>query len=293
MATPSRADCRSPGCIARTRRCADLEGARPREVDVESLDHARRPRREHDHAVGEEHRLADPVGDKEHRLFRLLPDAQELEVHPLPGQGVEGAEGLVHQQQLGVVNEGAGDGDALLHAAGELLGIAALEALEAHQLEKTPRLGLQRGAVHLEDLDGQQDIVEDLAPVQQQGLLKDKADLAPGIELLLVDKDLAGALLEEPRDDLEQRCLAAARRADKAHELLRVDVKGDAAEGLELAVPGAIGLFQSLDRKKRFPVRHGFPLGGRPEDRPRPPSSIYQLYLYIGLGRRSAVYISS
>src|SRR2546430_4234928 len=36
-----------------------------------------RPAREHQHAVGEKHRLVDLVGDEQHGLAALFPDAQQ------------------------------------------------------------------------------------------------------------------------------------------------------------------------------------------------------------------------
>jgi len=51
--------------------------------------------------------------------------------------GVERAERLVHQHDLGVVGEHAGNRDALLHAAGQLMRIGVGETLQADQLDET------------------------------------------------------------------------------------------------------------------------------------------------------------
>ncbi len=48
-------------------------------------------------------------------------------LHLGAGDGVEGAEGLVHEQDGGVVGEGAGEADALALAAAELPGVAGAE----------------------------------------------------------------------------------------------------------------------------------------------------------------------
>jgi hypothetical protein len=48
---------------------------------------------------------------------------------------VERAERLVHQQHVGVEDVASRDGDALLHAAGELMRVRRLVALQAHQLD--------------------------------------------------------------------------------------------------------------------------------------------------------------
>src|SRR3546814_16439563 len=72
-------------------------------------------------------------------LAGALPEAQKLLVEVVAGDLVEGAERLVHQQQLGLERQRAGDGDALLHAAGKLPGKFLLEALEVHQVEVARR----------------------------------------------------------------------------------------------------------------------------------------------------------
>ena len=58
---------------------------------------------------------------KSDRLLVVLPDPEQELLHLGAGLAVERAEGLVHQQDLGIVGERAGDRDALHHAAGELL----------------------------------------------------------------------------------------------------------------------------------------------------------------------------
>ena len=61
-------------------------------------------------------------------------DAGELGLQVLAGHLVERTERLVHQQQPRVLGERAGDRDALLHAAGELVGVAVDEVREADEL---------------------------------------------------------------------------------------------------------------------------------------------------------------
>ena len=66
----------------------------------------------------------------------LGPDAQQLEAHLFARQRVERAERLIHEQHLGLVNQRAADGGALLHAAGKLPGQAVTEATEPDQLQQ-------------------------------------------------------------------------------------------------------------------------------------------------------------
>ena len=54
----------------------------------------------------------------------LLPDAGQLLLQGHAGLRIDAGEGLVHQQHVGLVGQRAHHADALLHAAGELVGIA-------------------------------------------------------------------------------------------------------------------------------------------------------------------------
>ena len=91
---------------------------------------AARPRAHDDDARREEDRLGDRVGHEDDGLAGRAPDAQHLGVETLPGHLVERSERLVHEQQGGLERERAGDRDALLHAAGQLVRVVAAEAVE-------------------------------------------------------------------------------------------------------------------------------------------------------------------
>ena len=64
------------------------------------------------------------------------PDAQKLQLHEVARLSVEGGEGLVHQQDARIDRQGAGEIDALLHAAGKLMGIVIFKTVQADQVEK-------------------------------------------------------------------------------------------------------------------------------------------------------------
>ena len=57
----------------------------------------------------------------------VLPDPLQLEVHALARQRIERAERLVHQQDLRIARQRPADAGALLHAAGQLVGISVAE----------------------------------------------------------------------------------------------------------------------------------------------------------------------
>jgi hypothetical protein len=86
-------------------------------------------------AVGEQDGFVHVVGDHEHGLVRGLDDLQQLVLDGAAGQRVERAEGFVEQQHLGLDGEGAGDADALLHAAGEFGRLLVDGVAEADHFE--------------------------------------------------------------------------------------------------------------------------------------------------------------
>ena len=61
---------------------------------------------------------------------------EQLGAEVLRRQHVERAERLVHQQRVRFDDERAGEADPLAHAAGELLRVSRLEAVEADQVDR-------------------------------------------------------------------------------------------------------------------------------------------------------------
>ena len=90
-------------------------------------DHGRQPQR-----------LVDVVGDEHDRLAGRPVDAGELALQRIAGDRVDRGEGLVHQQELGIGGERAGDADALLLAARQLVRVLAAigGGIEPQQFEQ-------------------------------------------------------------------------------------------------------------------------------------------------------------
>jgi hypothetical protein len=100
--------------------------------------------RQDEHAVGEVDGLGEVVGDGEGGEAVALPQAQELVVEAFAGEFVEGAEGLVEEEQLGAGDQGAGERGAHAHAARELGGVGVREFAEADEGEHAVDGGLRR-----------------------------------------------------------------------------------------------------------------------------------------------------
>ena len=177
----------------------------------------------------EEHRLLNAVRHKDDGLAAFAPDPQHLQVHLFPGEGVERAERLVHQDQFWIVDEGAGNRRALLHSARQLLRILVFIAGKPDEVEEIARPGPGCRHRQTDDLGRQQHVVEYGPPFQQQRLLKHHADIARGIEWRARVADLDGAAVGvvKPGRDFQHRGLAAAGRPDQRDQLAFLHVHGD------------------------------------------------------------------
>ena len=113
------------------------------------------------------------MGHEDHRRTTGLPDPQQLQVEALAGHLVEGAEGLVHQQQGRIERERTGDRYALLHAARELPRVVVLEAGELDQPNHfLDPLGAPP-APPASQLEWEGDVFGDRPPVVQDRVLED------------------------------------------------------------------------------------------------------------------------
>jgi hypothetical protein len=77
-----------------------------------------------DDPVAEMGGLGEVMGDHEHGLFQPGEDPLELFLQPVANERIEGAQGLVQEQQLRIEHQGPHQGQALTLSAGELDGIA-------------------------------------------------------------------------------------------------------------------------------------------------------------------------
>ena len=151
---------------------------------------------EHDDAVGEQDGFFDVVGDDEDGLGGhglVGPELEQFAAQVLGGEDVESGEGLVHEEDFGLDDEGAGKADTLAHAAGEFLGVGGFEAVEADRVEHlhaalaalvgSDAAGLQRGF----------DVLKHGEPGKEREALEDDGDVDLGVgDGLLMPVDLAG-----------------------------------------------------------------------------------------------------
>ena len=188
-----------------------------------------------------------------------FPQLDELAAQVLRGQHVEGGERLVHQQRVRLGDDGAGEADPLPHAAGQLLGVGGLEAVQADQVDRLERplgpLGLGDAA----GLEAELDVLLDGEPGQQREGLEDHRHprVGPGQRGAPVG-DGAGRRGDQPGDAAQQGRLARPRLAEQRDDLALGEGEADAVEhGQGMAVGGGerLGHRLGLDDHRAGPRR--------------------------------------
>ena len=90
---------------------------------------------QHQDALAQEDRLLDVVGHDDGRQPGLLAQLHRQPLQVLAGQRVQRGERLVHQQQVGLLQQAAGDGRALALAAADLAGVLVPQLGDAQPLQ--------------------------------------------------------------------------------------------------------------------------------------------------------------
>ncbi|MNY26498.1 hypothetical protein D3C86_1603520 [compost metagenome] len=113
-----------------------------------------------DHPIGNRHRFTDVVGHQQHGKAVLLPEAFDQLLHFNASQGIQGAQGLVQQQQARLVDQRAGQGHTLLLPTGQGRRPLVGAVRQAYRFQRFQRL---RPPIALEP---ETDVVDHLLPGQ-------------------------------------------------------------------------------------------------------------------------------
>ncbi len=196
----------------------------------------------HQDAIREQHRLVHIMSDHDDGVAQTALDLHQGILHLGTGEGVERPERLVHQEHLGLHGQGAGDADALLHAAGDLVGATLQGMLHVHQFEiaQGPVVAFGAGFATAEHLiDGETHIVVDAEPGQQGMVLEHHRPIRTGLGHLASFQHhptLGGA--QQTGDDIQHRRFTAARVADQGDELALGDIDVDLTQHLQRPLVG-------------------------------------------------------
>jgi hypothetical protein len=175
------------------------------------------------------------VGDECHRRLGGLPDSQQLVLQKFARLRVQRSEGLVHQQNLGLVGEAAGDRHPLLHPAAELVRVAVGEAGQSDQFERVGGAGFARSTAQSCALEGKFDVGPRRPPREKRVLLEDHraVQAGPG-HRAPVDEHLTRGRCVQPGEQIEQGGLAGTAWPDQGDELTMGDVEGDVLQSGEV-----------------------------------------------------------
>ena len=187
------------------------------------------------HAVGHGEGLVLVVGDVDAGDAGGALGASDFIAHLEAEFGVEVGEGLVEQEEVRVDGEGAGEGDALLLAAGELGGASAgvighpddVEEFAGPLVSLSPSL-----ASHLE---AESDVLED-AHVRPEGVVLEHHAAASPVgrsarDVVVSEADAAGVGEVEACDDPEEGRFAAAAGAEEEEQFTGLDDEGHVVDG--------------------------------------------------------------
>ena len=215
-----------------------LEGRRALAVQAVRLRvqlgaHAARMRRQQQHAAAQHQRLFDGVSDEQQREAHLFPQDHQLFLHAPPRQRVQRGEGLVHQQHARLHGQRARDRHALLHAAGQGVGIGVGEARQPDlvQVMHGALVGLAPAQLARGDQRKRHVLPQRLPRRQLVEFLEHHDAVGRALHRPVVQRDAAFGRLDEAGHGLEQRGLAAARRAQQDEALGRVHVKAHLMRG--------------------------------------------------------------
>ena len=175
------------------------------------------------------------------RIVQLAQPAPQF----LANLGVQRAEWLIEQQYARLDRQGAGQGDPLPLAAGQLRGIAPGERRQLDQVQEFVNAGPNHalgGALPARfDPQSEGDVVEHGHVPEQRVMLEHETDLAVahvgGGGVLLVEKHLAVIRRLQTGDDPQQGGFAAAGWPQQAHQFAGWKIQRDVVEGDEGAKP--------------------------------------------------------
>src|SRR5512145_2572368 len=189
--------------------------------------------------------VSDEHDGKAVLAVETLEQLHDLDARP----AVEVARGLVGENDLGVVDERAGDGHPLLLASRELARRVVGAGTEADLIEQSRGLAmpLDRGEIVRAVEQGQLDILDGGGAGKEIEALEDEADLVvpqhralvpvEARDVLATEEVSAGGGAIEQAEDVHQGRLARSRSPDDGDEGPLVDGQAHAAQSVDGDVP--------------------------------------------------------
>ena len=193
--------------------------------------------------------------------------------HLVGGFGVQIAGGFIGEDEGGVHRQGAGEGDALLLAAGHVGGEVVGPGGEADLAEQVVR-ALAHGGVREAAIgeDGHHHVFQRREGGDEVVILEDEADgvaaepgkgcVVQGAGFVAFDEEAALGRAIQQADDVEQGAFAGAGRADEGDEFAAFQSEVDLMQHLHLhrgaEIVGFADIFH-LQNRRDCRISHGWP----------------------------------
>ena len=166
---------------------------------------------------------------RDHDDEAVLGDVLQ-DIHHLHARlAVERAGRLVGEQNVRIVDERPRDGDTLHLAARHLVRLFVELVAKAHALKRPDRALAALALAHTRERERQLHVAQYRLVRNEVIALEDKADGVVAVAVpvgvgkvlrrLAVDDEIAARIVVETADDVEHRCLAAARMAEDGDKL--------------------------------------------------------------------------
>src|SRR3954471_14555827 len=196
----------------------------------------------HGDPIGHRERFLLVVGDEDHGQTEFALQLLQLELHRLPQFLVERTERLVAKQHPRLDHDGAGEGDALLLASGELAGTAILVSDELHLCQCIGYLAGNGGALHAAHAQAEGNIFTDRAMRKQRIVLEYHSHVTlvrrHMRDIDATDLDDTFGRRIEAGDHAQRRRLAAAGGPQQREEFSFPNAHIDGIDGARGAVIG-------------------------------------------------------
>ena len=171
---------------------------------------------------------------------RLRVQALDLELHLVAELLVESSEGLIHENEVRVVDEAPSDSDPLLLAPGEFAWPTGSDIRQTHELERLRHLAANLRLPDTTYPHRERDILED-RHMREEGVVLENHSQMPLVRGQVrhvppVQTEPPGCWRDSARDDIEKGGLAGAARAKQREELTLLNAKVDGIEGNHRAV---------------------------------------------------------
>ena len=196
------------------------------------------------------------MGDHDHcRALFAIEGEDEVE-DGAAGGAIEIAGGFVGEEDGRAEGKGAGEGDALLFAAGELDGVVIEAAGEADAVEEFAGAGAAAG-IAAGEFHGEEHVFFGGEGGEEMVGLEDEADFAAaelghGVfaevrDVFAIEDDLTGGGRVESGEEAEEGAFAAAGGAHDGGKLAAGNFEVDAFEDFDAVGSGVDGLGESAD----------------------------------------------